>query len=130
MIKPIIVAVGKVLGILLMLLLPLISLAQEQKENHPGLTPYIPTQIEWLALIADSVVHHKATIEEPFFISVIHEDHETLQIFVRYSSNVNREIMNLTIDSAREIIRMKAKSYGWQNWVKIRERVEKFPPVN
>ena len=37
--------------------------------------------------------------------------------------------MNSTIDDAREVILITAKSYGWDNWVKIRERVEMYPSL-
>jgi hypothetical protein len=34
--------------------------------------------------------------------------------------------MNSTINAAREVIMTTAKSYGWDEWVKIRERVEMY----
>ena len=63
----------------------------------------------------------------PFFLSVVHVDHETLLILVRYLPTVNREMMSSTIDAARKVIMNTAKSYGWDNWVKIREQVEISP---
>ena len=101
---------------------------EQQTPNRPGLTPYTPTQIEWLALAVNSQLRQDFSADRTFSMSVFQLDHETLLIFVRYYSTVNREIMNSTIDSARKIIMITAKSYGWDNWVKIRERVEMYPP--
>jgi hypothetical protein len=100
---------------------------EPQTPSRPGLTPYTPTKVEWLALAVNSQLRQDARADFPFSLSVVHSDHETLLIFVRYHTTVNREIMNRTIDTAREVITSTAKSYGWDNWVKIRERVEMYP---
>jgi hypothetical protein len=44
-------------------------------------------------------------------------------IYVRYSSNVDRAIMNKSIDTAHYVIDTTVKSYGWQDWVKVKEDV-------
>jgi len=100
---------------------------EQQTPNRPGLTPYTPTKIEWLALAVNSQLRQDASADVQFSLSVVHSDHETLVIFVRYHPTVNREIMNRTIETAREVIRSTAKSYGWDTWVNIREQVEMYP---
>ena len=99
----------------------------QQTTNRPGLTPYTPTEIEWLALTMRASLRQDASTDHPYSLDIIPADHETLLIVVRYEPTVNREIMNRTIDTAREAIRSTAKSYGWDNWVKIRESVEMSP---
>ena len=74
-----------------------------------------------------SQLQQDASADSPFFLSVVHVAHETLLISVRYLPTVNREMMNSAIDSARKVIMNTAKSYGWENWVKIREQVEMSP---
>jgi hypothetical protein len=101
---------------------------EQQTPNRPGLTPYTPTKIEWLALAVNSQLRQDFSADRPFFLSVVQVDHETLLIFVRYHPTVNREMMNSTINNARDVILITAKSYGWDNWVKILERVEMYPP--
>jgi len=101
--------------------------ATHDTRNEPGLTPYTPTKIEWLALEVRSQLQRDASADSPFFLSVVHVDHETLLISVRYLPTVNREMMSSTIDSARKVIMTTAKSYGWENWVKIREQIEMSP---
>ena len=101
--------------------------SEQQATNRPGFTPYTPTKIEWLALAVNSQLRQDASADSPFFLSVVQVDHETLLIFVRYYPTVNREIMQSTINTAREEIMITARSYGWDKWVKIREQVEMLP---
>jgi hypothetical protein len=96
--------------------------------NRPGLTGYTPSRIEWLALAVNSIAHHRLNGENPYTLDVIQADHETLLIHVRYYPTVNREAMNLDIDSTRKVIMIAAKNYGWDNWVKVREHVEMYQP--
>jgi hypothetical protein len=114
---------------ILVLILPLAFSAQaQQTPDRPGLRPYTPTQIEWLALTVNSQLRQDASVDSPYSLAVVQSNHETLLILVRYDPTVNREIMNSTINAAREVIMTTAKSYGWDKWVKIRERVEMYPP--
>ncbi len=100
---------------------------EQETPNRPGLTPYTPTKIEWLALDVRSQLQQNVSADSLFSLSVVHVDHETLLIVVRYPPTVNREMMSSAVDSARRIIMTTAKSYGWENWVKIREQVEMSP---
>ena len=61
----------------------------------PGLEPYTPTRVEWLALWVNSQVRLEATRESPFALNVVNSDHETLVIYVRYQPIVNRRVMNM-----------------------------------
>lgn len=99
------------------------ALAQGSKPP-PGLQPYHPTRIEWLSLVLNSQLRQDATTDSPFSLNIVNSDHETILIFVRYHPSVSREIMNMAIETAREVTSITAKSYGWDKWVKIKERVE------
>jgi hypothetical protein len=94
------------------------------ESDKPGLAPYVPMRIEWLALVTNSIVRQELSAESPFSLGVVEADHETLVIFVLYRPTVNRESLNKAIDNARKIIMKTAKGYGWDKWVKIREKVE------
>ena len=100
---------------------------EQETPNRPGLTPYTPTKIEWLALDVRSQLQQNVSADSLFSLSVVHVDHETLLIVVRYPLTVNREMMSSAVDAARRVIMTTAKSYGWENWVKIREQVEMSP---
>jgi hypothetical protein len=100
---------------------------EQQTPSRPGLTPYTPTAIEWLALTMRAGLRQDVSTEHPYSLDIIPADHETLLIVVRYHPDVNREMMNRSIVTAREAIRSTAQSYGWDKWVKIRESVEMYP---
>jgi hypothetical protein len=98
--------------------------AAQVPRTRPGLEPYTPTRIEWLALVLNASLRQDASVDNPFTLSIVNSDDETILIFVRYQSNVNREIMNTAIDTAHKVIDITTKSYGWERWVKVKERVE------
>ncbi|MDO8207789.1 MAG: hypothetical protein Q7T38_08220 [Gallionella sp.] len=97
-------------------------------QSKPGLQPYVPNRIEWLALVLNSQLRQDATVDSPFSLSVVNTDHETILIFVCYQPNVDREILNMAVETAREVTQITAKSYGWVKWVKVKERIEMVKP--
>lgn len=101
--------------------------SDQQTPTRPGLTPYTPTNIEWLALSMRASLKQNASTDSPYSLDIVLVDHETLQILVRYYPTVNREVLNRAIDSARAEILSIATRYGWNKWIKIRERVEMYP---
>jgi hypothetical protein len=106
------------------------SAIAQQMQGRPGFQPYTPTRIEWLALSLQSNLRQDATVDSPFSLNVVNSDHETILILVRYQPNADREIMNMSVETAREVTQITAKSYGWNSWVKIKERVEMVKPRN
>lgn len=68
------------------------------------------------------------TDENKFTLQITSPDSETILIYVRYLPNVNREVMNIHIDAARKVIRITAKSYGWDSWLKVREDIQMGKP--
>ncbi len=107
----------------------LVSMALAQSsQSKPGLQPYVPNRIEWLSLLLNSQLRQDATVDNPFSLNIVYSDHETILIFVRYQPNVSREILNMSVETAREVTQITAKSYGWDKWVKIKERVEMVKP--
>lgn len=103
--------------------MPSIAGAQSN-DDKPGLQPYTPTRIEWLALTLNDALQRELNLHSQYSMSIIAADHETLLIFVRYLPDVDRELMNMAIENAKEVIMIHAKSYGWGKWVKTKERVE------
>lgn len=100
----------------------------EPTQSKPGLQPYVPNRIEWLALVLNSQLRQDPTVDSPYSVNIVNTDHETILLFVRYQPNVNREVLNMAVDMAREVIQTTAKSYGWGKWVKVKERVEMVKP--
>lgn len=113
-----------VVGISALLFLAPCGALPQQSSVKPGLASYTPTRIEWLAVVINSQVRRDMSGDNSFMLSVVNSDHETLLIFVRYLPTVNREVMNMAIDNTREVIMITARGYGWDKWVKVKERVE------
>lgn len=90
----------------------------------PGLQLFTPTRMDWLTTTLQASLRSDELYTEGFLLQITSPDSETVLIFVRYRPNVNREAMNLSIDSARKVIQITTKSYGWDSWVKVREDIQ------
>lgn len=110
---------------------------EQQPPNRPGLTPYTPTRIEWLALTVNAQLQYERYAEDPYEVFVVPADHETLELLIRYhagtirrqhNSPANLAMMKRKIKATRELIMTTATRYGWEKWVTIREPVEMSPP--
>jgi hypothetical protein len=101
-----------------------VALAQQGNAYHPGLEPFTPTRIDWLSTQLEASLRTENLREDGFFMHVVQSGPETVTIYVRYLPTVNREAMNLMIDSARKVIAINAKSYGWDGWLKVNEDIK------
>jgi hypothetical protein len=97
--------------------------AQAQTLSH-GSEPFVPTRIDWLTTTLQASLRTDATETEGYDLEITSPDPETILIYVRYSPTVNRQAMNITLDAARKVIDITAKSYGWDSWLKVREDIQ------
>ena len=58
------------------------------------------------------------------FISFVASQSDTISIVMRYSPDVNRDGINVMVDTERKMVQQIVKNYGWDKWVKIREDVK------
>jgi len=91
------------------------------QKNSPGAERFTPTRIDWLVTTLQANLREEITSDRPYSIDIAHSDSETVLIYVRYFSDADRTLMNEDIDTARSVIHITAKSYGWDGWVKIKE---------
>ena len=94
-----------------------------KRTPHPGAELFIPTRMDWLIVELQACCRHDGLSVEGFDLQFTNPDTETVLIYVPYLPTVDRAAMNLTIDSAKKVIDIKASSFGWQDWVKVREDV-------
>lgn len=100
-------------------------LAQAQPRNQwEGAKPYTPTRIDWLVTSLQASLREERMDSDGFQLEITSPDPDTVLIYVRYLPTVDRTVMNMDIDAARKVIDITTKSYGWQNWVKVREDVQ------
>lgn len=98
------------------------SRAQSLKRS-PGAEPFTPTRIDWLTTTLQASLRTDSG-SDGYDLEITSPDPETILIYVRYSPNVNRPAMNTMIDTARKVINITAKGYGWDDWLKIREDIQ------
>ena len=101
----------------IVLIKPSMTLALE------GYKEYTPSRLEWLAVEMNA--NHRVTlmVENYLMNFVPLENSDSILIYVRYLRNVNRQTMNMSIDSARKVIDMLAKHRGW-HWLNVKEDIQ------
>jgi hypothetical protein len=64
-------------------------------------------------------------VEDRFLMLFVanHRD-DTIEIWVHYRPDVDRETMNHVINRAKESINVIAQSKGWDSWLKVQEKVK------
>ena len=112
----------------LCLLISASAIAQQRTVRHPGAEPHVPTRIDWLTTVLQASLRVEMTEQNGYLLQIANPDTETILIYVRYLPSVNREVMNMNIDSARKVIQITAKSYGWDSWVRVREDIQMGTP--
>ena len=90
----------------------------------PGAEPFTPTRIDWLTTTLQASLRDEQLETHGYQLQITSPDPETILIYVRYLPSVDRPVMNTSIDAARQVIQITAKSYGWDKWVKIREDIQ------
>lgn len=109
----------------LMVALTTSVMSQSNKEQLKGSKPYIPTRLDWLAVDLNSSLRVPITVESFYSLDFVAlHDRDTIAIVVRYNPSADRSIMNLSIDTAKQIVGMKAKNHGWSDWLKVEENVK------
>src|SRR5216683_2173695 len=90
--------------------------------QNEGLKPYTPTRLEWLALDFNARLRIDLSESNGFSMTFVEVRGDTILIYVNYLPSVDRQMMNTTINSARKVISIDAKSRGWSSWLKVKER--------
>jgi len=103
------------------------------QKTSPGLEKFSPTRIDWLTTTLEANLREELTQERGFSLDFTYNgnDPDTIIIYIRYLQDmdaVNREIMNMNIETARAVINTSAKRYGWENWVKVKEDIKPGKP--
>ena len=98
--------------------------AAPAEQSHPGAEPFPPTRIDWLTTTLEANLRTEFVSDLHFVLHVTSPDSETIVIYVRYLPDVDRESMNLFIESAHKVIQITAKSYGWDSWLKVKEDIQ------
>ena len=102
-----------------------LAYAQTELSKLEGWKAYTPTRLEWLAVELNAGSRTQLTASNGYLVAFVpYEKTDTIVMFVRYTTNANRQAMNTTIDGARKVIQMIAERRGWDKWLKVREDVQ------
>ena len=106
-------------------------MAKNDRQRHEGIEPYTPTRLEWLALELGSDGGAQPSTSSDFSLDFI-PDHvqDSILIVAQYMPTVDHDVMRISIDSARRIIAIKAKSYNWDSWLGVNERIIPLTPFS
>ena len=99
--------------------------SESSTKTSDGMKPYIPTRLEWLAVVLNSENRTDITDISGFSLTFVPYGENTIMIFVTYT--LHTEAMNLAVEGAHKIIDLETKRRGWNSWIKI---IEKFDLVN
>jgi|GEM_PF-3545962 len=110
------------------LLVPASVFAVRGQQTLQGGLPYVPTRIEWLALVSQASLRHSAATGpySAYDLGIVNKDGTTIVIYVRYLPTVDREVLNKAVETAKTALQIRAKGYGWDSWLKIEEDVKAF----
>jgi hypothetical protein len=94
-----------------------------------GSAQFSPTRIDWLTTTLQANLREELTQERRFSMDLTFngDDPDTVVIYVRYLGDMapgDRKIMNMDIETARNVINTTVRRYGWESWVKIKEDIK------
>ena len=112
--RPKLVGYSLAMAILSSLLSVLVYAQIKPPQTSPGLQPFTPTSIDWLTTTLQASLRQEAMSSDGFALQIASPDAETILIYVRYTTHVNRKAMNSSIHSARQVIGVIARRYGWE----------------
>ena len=87
--------------------------------TQPGMTPYTPTRLEWLALDLEASYHEDIGRNSDYSLHYLPKPPNTVLIFIHYKSEASADAVNHAIDAAKEVVYQDASSHGWRSWVKV-----------
>ena len=98
--------------------------AQDHFSDLEEWKPYTPSRLSWLAVDLNANLRVPMSVNNGYLMTFVPvENEDTILIYVRYLPSVNREAMNIVLNSAREVISIRAKVHGWTSWLKVKEDV-------
>lgn len=117
--------IAMILGVLIIIAFLTGTWAQDHLSTLEGWKPYTPSRLQWLALELNAALRVPLSVESGYLMDFVPiENEDAILIYVRYLPSVNREVMNISIDSARNVITIKAEGYGWTSWLKVKEEIK------
>src|SRR6516164_4915680 len=87
--------------------------------TQPGMTPYTPTRLEWLALDLEASYHQDFGRDSDYSLHYLPKPPNTILVFVHYKSETSAEAVDKAIDTAKQLVNQDASAHRWSSWVKV-----------
>lgn len=87
--------------------------------TEPGMLPYAPTRLEWLALDLEASYHQDFSRDSDYSLHYISKPPNTVVIYVHYVSEASAGTVDNAIDTAKQLVDQDASTHGWSSWVKV-----------
>ena len=96
--------------------------------RNEGQQPYTPSRLEWLALElnADDTIKIAVLAEGILVSYVTMPEENTIEVQISYPENTNPEKLQTIIHSSQRRAREKAKRYGWESWLIVKENLLEY----
>jgi hypothetical protein len=99
----------------------LLCVAAQKKES--GDEPYAPTKLEWLAMRINALFRQAFQDADSYALDAREVHPNTLLLTAYVGPTCERTTVNKPLEKLREVTEAIAKSYGWDDWLIIREKV-------
>lgn len=98
------------------------------RERNLGRIPHVPSCLDWLSVDLNASLRVEMTEDSKYSMAFVGlEKEDTILIYVACSPDmtfVARQIMNMSVETDRKVIVMRAESLGWTSWLKVREEFQ------
>lgn len=93
-------------------------------ENTPGKEQYIPTRLDWLSVILNSVFQGGSLGPgfEVFYTAA--DDGKSIILAVRHYTDMDGELVDLLVERAKNFVFTVARKYEWDSWIEVITDVE------
>lgn len=97
-------------------------------ERAPGFEEYIPSRLEWLTVMLNSLVQYiNAANQSVQYVYIPENDGKTILLLIKHKDNLDPENLKMFEDNARNLAMNFAKSYKWDSWINIQTQFDPIP---
>src|SRR5262249_61848142 len=89
---------------------------------QPGMMPYTPTRLEWLAVDLEASYHQDFGRDSTYSLHYLPKPPNTVLIYVHYTSETPAGTLKIAMDAAKQQVNQDASSHGWSSWVTIADQ--------
>ena len=89
---------------------------------EPGMMPYTPNRLEWLALTLEANYGSQYNPNSGYNLMYIPTFPNTITIFVQYTDQTSAATIERVIENAEGFVHREATNYGLNSWVKVEAR--------